>query len=101
MSRLRTNLFTVKNMQKMIGLFFFLFSVLGSTVLMAAENLNPAAVKKARAYPGGQDEEDLKVQEDLRVPTLTVDRRTIEQKVLKGYIKKTETEEESPANKSQ
>ncbi len=60
-----------------------------------SSNLN-----SSRTYPGGIDEEDLKVQEDMRNPVATVDRRTIEQRVLKSYTKKVE-EETSSKNKSE
>lgn len=63
--------------------------------LSAAEKVNPS--NQTRQYPGGRDEEDLKVQEELRTPTATLDRRTIEQKVLKNYLKK--PEEKSPTQK--
>lgn len=36
------------------------------------------------SYPGGQDEDDLKVQSQLFVPTATLDRRTLNAKVVKN-----------------
>ncbi|OFZ17749.1 MAG: hypothetical protein A2Z20_02630 [Bdellovibrionales bacterium RBG_16_40_8] len=54
------------------------------------------AALKDRVYPGGHDEEDLKVQETLRSPVITVDRRMLEQKVLKNYFKKAEEDSGTP-----
>lgn len=42
----------------------------------------------ARAYPGGADEEDLKVQAELKVPSLKTDRRSLQIEVLKTEFKK-------------
>ncbi len=36
------------------------------------------------SYPGGQDEDDLKVQSQLFVPTATLDRRALNAKVVKN-----------------
>jgi len=46
-----------------------------------------------RNYPGGRDEEDLKVQENLVAPTVKIDRRMIESKVLKTSSKKVNSDE--------
>lgn len=42
-------------------------------------------------YPGVQDEEDLTVQKELRTAVPGLDRRTLDQKVLKSFIKKSES----------
>ena len=58
---------------------------------------SPAIVNKSRSYPGGVDEEDLKVQVDMPTPIAGVDRRAIEERVLKSYTKK--AEEKTEVNK--
>jgi hypothetical protein len=77
-----------------------LFGV-SSPRLALAQNLSteqrfssPAVAR--RAYPGGRDEDDLVVQKELRAPTLTVDRRSIELRVLKNHFKKTDAEIVAP-----
>lgn len=50
-----------------------------------------------KAYPGGRDEEDLIVQDELKPATQTVDRRSIELHVLKTYFKKTDAELVAPS----
>jgi len=50
-----------------------------------AANTDPT---RQRNYPGGRDEEDLKVQETLPVAVPGADRRTVELKVLSSYFKK-------------
>jgi hypothetical protein len=59
----------------------------------SAEIVTPAAVHQNRNYPGGRDDEDLKVQETLVTPTVKIDRRTIESKVLKISPKKLNSDE--------
>lgn len=61
---------------------------------VSAPNL---AAKNGRNYPGGRDEEDLKVQESLPVPTAKIDRRAIEAKVLKINTEKVNSEEAESA----
>ena len=42
----------------------------------------------ARNYPGGADEQDLKVQPALQDPKMKTDRKTFEQKVMSNIFKK-------------
>ncbi len=74
----------MKNAAKWI-LGIFLAVVL---VAISAEVLAAPSEKKAREYAGGADEDDLKVQTELPVPPVKVDRKSIEQKVLSGVLKK-------------
>lgn len=53
---------------------------------------NSSTQKRLKAYPGGADEDEIKVQTELKPPTLTVDRRSIEHRVLKTYFKKSDEE---------
>jgi hypothetical protein len=71
-----------------------LFTVLVTPFSFAEEEKDDAVstVSQKRAYPGGRDEEELKVQESLPTPTTLADRRSIEQKVLKNYFKKADEE---------
>lgn len=54
----------------------------------------------ALSYPGSRDEQELKVQKEIRPAPPGVDRRTLDQRVLKSYIKKTESESEKNKGKS-
>jgi hypothetical protein len=49
-----------------------------------------------RAYPGGRDEQDLQVQTALPAPSPSLDRRTVELRVLNNYFKKSPPSSESP-----
>lgn len=62
----------------------------GVSTAAAASALN---AKNLRNYPGGRDEEDLKVQEAIVNPSAKIDRRSIEGKVLKINMKKVNSEE--------
>ncbi|MEQ1665694.1 MAG: hypothetical protein ABL927_09995, partial [Bdellovibrionales bacterium] len=60
-----------------------------STAAIVTKDLSVPAIRKQKSYPGGRDEEDIRVQESLRAPTVVVDRNMIQKKVLKNYFKKT------------
>lgn len=68
------------------ALLIFTFAIMGSSLTMAADAQAPAS---ARQYPGGADEQDLKVQPELKPPTAKTDRRTMDQKVLQNFLRKT------------
>ena len=76
---------------------FFVILVAGFlwTVMAHSEgetDVAPAAAsggKKQRNYPGGRDEEDLRVQETPRSPTQVTDRTQMNKMVLRNYFKKT------------
>lgn len=67
---------------------FFGFLIAVVLVAISAEVLAVEGDKKNRAYPGGVDEDDLKVQPELPTPPLKLDRRTLEQRALQGLLKK-------------
>lgn len=76
-----------------MGLCLLLSLIATSAPAMAVEEEAFGSLyKKKRQYPGGVDDEDLKVQENLNPPKATADRRSIEQRVLKSYLKKTEVD---------
>lgn len=58
-------------------------------------------VSQQKAYPGGRDEDDLKVQEELKPTSQTVDRRSIELRILKTHFKKTDAELIGPSKTEQ
>jgi hypothetical protein len=60
------------------------------------DNKTVTAIKKDKPYPGGRDEDDLKVQETLTPPTAVIDRHSIDVKVLKNYFKKADQSTETP-----
>lgn len=70
--------------------FLFAYHLMLSSV--RADEKKSESSKKLREYAGGRDEEDLKVQDEIRTPTLTADRRSLEQRVLKSYLKKSDAE---------
>ncbi len=59
-----------------------------TSTIASGTNTGSANAKNLRNYPGGRDEEDLKVQESIVNPAAKLDRRTIEGKVLKINLKK-------------
>src|SRR5687768_7820823 len=68
-------------------------SYMGSYISSPANAAEPTGKKRVtRNYPGGQDEEDLKVLPELNRPDVVIDRKTIEQNVLKNFLKKSEDE---------
>src|SRR5580700_9396534 len=54
-----------------------------AAVSNAKATVNSATTPLSRNYPGGRDEDDLKVQEALVPPTVKTDRHQVEAKVLK------------------
>lgn len=67
----------------------WVWSVLFALVIVAlSAKVIAAETKKLRDYPGGADEEDIKVQAELPTPPLKVDRKSIEQKALQAFLKK-------------
>lgn len=60
---------------------------LGQTMALAADEPKSQQKGQTRQYPGGADEEDLKVQPRITLAPAVVDRRSIEQKVLKNFMK--------------
>jgi hypothetical protein len=68
----------------MVKVLFIAIVVLGSSLSLAADG--PPAT--ARQYPGGADEQDLKVQPKLVPPAAKLDRRTLDQKVLQSFLRK-------------
>jgi hypothetical protein len=60
-----------------------------STSAIVTKELSVPVIRKQKSYPGGRDEEDIRVQDVLRTPTVVVDRNMIQKKVLKNYFKKT------------
>lgn len=74
---------------KKIMLFVFIGSVAQAQNSM---NLQKTVVNQQKAYPGGRDEDDLKVQDELKSILQKVDRRSIELRVLKTHFKKTDAE---------
>jgi hypothetical protein len=89
-----TEMVSIKPMKTCVLPVLFLFTILSSSFGFAQEekDTSASAGNQKRAYPGGRDEEDLKVQESLPTPTALADRRSIEQKVLKNYFKKADEE---------
>ncbi len=71
-------------------------SVLRSAAATESSVTSSAQSHRQRNYPGARDEDDIKVQEEQRSPTQTLDRRSIEMKVLKTYFKKTDAELVAP-----
>jgi hypothetical protein len=53
-----------------------------------------------RQYPGGADEQDLRVQTELADPTLKTDRKSFEQKIMQNIFKKNTTTAERDAKTS-
>ncbi|MEK6554600.1 MAG: hypothetical protein AABZ31_05125 [Bdellovibrionota bacterium] len=53
-----------------------------------------------RQYPGGIDEQDLRVQTEMTNPTLKTDRRTFEQKIMQNIFKKNTSSNEGEAKTS-
>ena len=52
--------------------------------------------KTNRNYPGGRDEEDLRVQKEIAVDPPKVERRSIEESALKTYFKTEDKAKPSP-----
>lgn len=64
-----------------------IFSILSFSLTVWAAD--PSTAASARQYPGGADEQDLKVQPQLTPPTAKIDRRTMDQRVLQNFLRKT------------
>jgi hypothetical protein len=77
-------------MKNSLGKYIFGFLLALILVAVSAQVLAAAVTeKKSREYAGGADEEDLKVQTELPAPPVKVDRKSVEQKALQGFLKKT------------
>ena len=61
-------------------------------VLLLSSLLLAAGTTDHRTYPGGQDEEDLKVQEDITAAPPGTDRRSIKTSVLRDHFKMKDAE---------
>lgn len=59
-----------------------------------------AEVARKRLYPGGRDEEDLKVQQTLIPPTRRLDVKGLQAQVLKGKVRIEVDSENEPASGS-
>lgn len=70
--------------------FYITLSLICSFSFLSFAEKDPVikSVSKKRQYPGGADEEDLKVQDELKVPVAKTDRRSIEIQVLRNHFKK-------------
>lgn len=75
----------------MSNFYVFLFSVILTL------SLSKALAAQDRQYPGGDDEQDLKVQENMTDPVVKMDRKTFEQKITKGIFKKQSVADETAA----
>jgi hypothetical protein len=83
--------------------FTFLFALIFTACAWAAaatpnssaqtENKTGARV---RSYPGGRDEEDLRVQDVLVTPTARIDRKSLDSKVIKETNGKSDEDDDQP-----
>ena len=92
----------MKQILKLPNIFFsfiliFIFAVFlaktawasNETPTLAINASTTQAKKNQRNYPHGQDEEDLKVQTELKRPEAHLDEKSIQARVLKNFLKKT------------
>lgn len=70
----------------------FLFSLFVFSFAFLLSSVGSANSSTTRQYPGGADEQDLRVQPELQEPTLKTDRRTFEQNIMKNVFKKNSSE---------
>ena len=85
-------------MLKILFLFTLLiFSNLAYGVMETTTAEDIAEKARTRNFPGGNDEEKLKVQDSIDSPTLSVFKSNLDQEVLKEFREKKAKEEESKA----
>lgn len=82
-------------MKSIVLAFAVLFITLGGSLAIAVETSSAN-----RQYPGGADEQDLRVQPELADPTLKTDRRSFEQKIMQNIFKKNTTSNEGEPKKT-
>jgi hypothetical protein len=83
------HLFKLQDISLLLLFSLFLIITLEGEVFAANEATSAPAKKNQRNYPHGQDEEDLKVQVELKKPEAFIDEKSIQARVLKNFLKKT------------
>ncbi len=69
-----------------------------SLTVFASDEVSSTAAR--RQYPGGSDEQDLRVQTEMVDPALKTDRRTFEEKIMQNIFKKNTTTAEGDSKPS-
>ncbi|MCB0411523.1 MAG: hypothetical protein KDD22_03300 [Bdellovibrionales bacterium] len=86
MNRIRKNILLILSTLSIFGIlvgsFYSRKSMAGEMEPLIDSSISEKARK--RLYPGGRDEEDLKVQAQLSEPALKYDRRTVREEVLRS-----------------